>query len=189
MRSSKFNENEISKGWKYKAKDPKINEVMSNYIKAKKARNKVYFTPPYNAAVSTNIITFVIKQVAKCFTKEKAPILSKAFNKHSMVCTYCTGRNIKGYIDSHNKGLLRKGNETEVQRPCNCRGGPANCPVEGECWSTNVIYEAEVKAEDSSGAQVEVDGWDSRTYQGQTMEFKQRWYSHRGSFTDPTPRS
>ena len=40
----------------------------------------------------------------------------------------------------------------------------------------------------ASGAEVEVevDGWDFRTYQGQAMKFKQRWYGHRSSFNDPT---
>ena len=58
--------------------------------------------------------------------------------------------------------------------------------MEGECGSQNVIYEAEVKAEDSKGDVVEVNGWDFRTYQGQAMKFKQRWYAHNSSFNDPT---
>ena len=188
LRTSKFSENEISEGWKYEAKDS-INEVMSNYLKAKKARktrNKVFFTPPYNAAIATNIIGFVIKLVAKCFTKEKAPTLSKAFNCHSVCCTYRTGRNIKAYIDSHNKGLLRR-EAAPATRPCNCRGHP--CPVDGECWSENVVYEAEVRAaEVVNGAEVEVEvnGWDYRTYQGQALKFKQRWYGQNGTFTNPT---
>ena len=70
--------------------------------------------------------------------------------------------------------------------PCNCKGGTTNCPVEGECGSQNVIYEAEVKAEDSKGDVVEVNGWDFRTYQGQAMKFKQRWYGHNSLFTNPT---
>ena len=81
MQQGKFSEDEIEKGWKYESKA--TNEVLSNYMKAKKARkarNMTYFTPPYNAAVSTNIIGHVIRLISRCFTKDKAPILSKAFN-------------------------------------------------------------------------------------------------------------
>ena len=57
--------------------------------------------------------------------------------------------------------------------------------MEGECRSQNVVYEAEVKAEDTNGGVVEVDRWDFRTYQGQAMKFKRRWYAHRSTFNDP----
>ena len=37
---------------------------------------------------ATNVIGYVIKLVATCFPKDKCPILSKAFNKDNVTCTY-----------------------------------------------------------------------------------------------------
>ena len=99
---------------------------------------------------ATNVIGYVIKLVATCFPKDKCPILSKAFNKDNVTCTYRVGRNMKAFIDSHNKTLLNKREvptETPAGELCICRGG--------------VAYEAEVRAVEvsasSSGAEVERD--------------------------------
>ena len=108
----------------------------------------------------TNVITYVLKLIDKHFTQNKAKCgtLAKAFNRNNVVCTYRTGRNMGAYISSHNKAILSK-NEEEVTEDCNCRGGPTNCPLQGECQAKNVIYGAEVTAVDSqSGAVVKVDG-------------------------------
>ena len=132
----------------------------------------------------TNVIAYVIKLVNKHFSKAKCPTLSKAFNRNNVVCTYRIGRNLKAYISSHNKAILNK-NEDEIIEECNCRGGPTNCPLQGECHTKNVIYGAEATAVDNQGAVVKVDGFEARNYAGQALHFKQRWYQHKTSFNDP----
>ena len=100
---------------------------------------------------------------------------------------------MKAIIDNHNKALLNS-EETPSEVPagelCNCRGGVSNCPVDGECRTPNVIYEAEVRAaevdQDGAEHEVEVDGFDYRVYTGQAMQFKQRLNNHKWTFSDPT---
>ena len=76
-------------------------------------------------------------------------------------------------------------NEDEATEECNCRGGPVKCPLQGECHAKNVIYGAEVTAVDNQGSVVKVDGFEARSYAGQALHFKQRWYQHKSSFNDP----
>ena len=134
--------------------------------------------------MKTNVIAHVLRLVDKHFTKSKCATLAKAFNRNNIVCTYRTGRNINAYISSHNKAILSKDEDDEVQ-DCNCRGGPPNCPLQGQCHAKNLIYGAEVTAVDDQGSAVRVDGFEARNYAGQALHFKQRWYQHKTSFSDP----
>ena len=110
------------------------------------------------------MIAYVLKLVDKHFTKNKAkcPTLAKAFNRHNIVCTYRTGRNINAYISSHNKAILSK-SEDDATEDCNCKGGPTSCPLQGECQAKNVVYGAEVEAVDNQGVIVKVDGFERST--------------------------
>ena len=55
--------------------------------------------------------------------------------------------NMKSIISSHNKHVLSDAN-TPAPQPdtCNCRKKP-ECPLEGKCLQTNVIYQATVTTE------------------------------------------
>ena len=143
LKKSKFTDEDIKNGWSFSNRSTET-EAMTNYKKAKKAkkaRNMTYFTPPFNGAVSTNVISYVIKLVARCFTKENCPTLYKAFNRNNVTCTYRVGRNMKANIDAHNKALLNNKDSTTATTTTvtpagelsNCRGGPSRCEVDGEC--------------------------------------------------------
>ena len=95
--------------------------------------------------------------------KTKCPVLSKAFNRHNVVCTYRVGKNINANISGHNKAILGHKNigEDVIEAECNCCGGPTNCPLQGECHAKNVVYGAEVTAVDDQGSMVKVDGFEA----------------------------
>ena len=79
--------------------------------------------------------------------------------------------NVKNIIDSHNKSKIKTGTATEQQEPkCNCRKKP-DCPLNGNCQQTNVIYQATVTTETST-----------ETYVGLATNFKERYRNHLTSF-------
>ena len=91
--------------------------------------------------------------------------------------SYSTGRNVKSFISSHNKSILR--NKPEMtKRPCNCRKDP--CPVGGDCGISGVTYRADVQSEEPKNVTKEM------FYTGQTSRcFKQRYVEHKNSFSTP----
>jgi hypothetical protein len=80
-------------------------------------------------------------------------------------------RNIKSIIDGHNKAIL---NHTTREDKCNCRR-PENCPLDGKCTASSVIYQATVTRDDNRAIQ---------TYVGLTEgKFKLRYSNHISSFS------
>ena len=74
-------------------------------------------------------------------------------------------------IKSHNSKITNSNNREEQRGGCNCqRRYKESCPIENNCNQKNVIYQATV-----------LEG-DEKKYIGSTIDFKKRWYKHRGSF-------
>ena len=78
--------------------------------------------------------------------------------------------NIGNIIKNHNNTVLN--DETkEVQKPCNCRNKD-NCPLNGDCQITSIVYKAEITSASSSNF-----------YYGLCEgSFKKRYYNHKKSF-------
>ena len=74
-------------------------------------------------------------------------------------------------ISPHNKHVLSNAN-TPTPQPdtCNCRK-KSDCPLEGKCLQTNVIYQATVTTETAT-----------ETYVGLATNFKERYRNHKTSF-------
>ena len=106
--------------------------------------------------------------------------LHKLFTRQTVKLSYRCMPCMAQAVARQNMKLLK--NETEpVQVPkCNCRGGPANCPVEGKCRPESVVYRATVK-ETTSGKE--------DTYTGMTGRcFKERLYEHNTNMNRQTNR-
>ena len=58
--------------------------------------------------------------------------------------------------------------------PCNCQGGPQNCPLDGKCQleGENVVYVCQV---------TRVDNGEMKRYCGSSQWFKTRFYQHNGN--------
>ena len=77
-------------------------------------------------------------------------------------------------ISKHNSKVARQEHGQPTPAGCNCRGGVANCPVDGACLTQGVVYQATVTREDNQAKE---------TYTGLTARpFKSRLYEHRQDF-------
>ena len=97
--------------------------------------------------------------------------LHKIFNRHTLKLSYSCMPNMKSVISSHNKYVLSNFNSpTQQPDTCNCRKKP-DCPLEGKCLQSNVIYQATVTTATTT-----------ETYVGLATNFKERYRNHQSSF-------
>ena len=64
--------------------------------------------------------------------------------------------NLERRIDAHNKSILRE-RPQQPEKMCNCRSKP-DCPLKGECLTTNVIYQATVETSDTKETYIGLTG-------------------------------
>ena len=83
-------------------------------IKKRAARNVIYFIPPYDKSVCTNVGQQFLHLVGKCFPKGNP--LNKCFNRNSVKISYRTMPNIGKKIDQHN-GKIGKNAENDPEKP------------------------------------------------------------------------
>ena len=82
--------------------------------------------------------------------------------------------NMKAILSRHNAQVLKQTDNPEPEPGCNCRGGPATCPLDGQCQTKELVYQATVTRTDTG--QVE-------TYTGLTGgTFKIRFNKHMSDF-------
>ena len=135
-------------------------------------RKIIWFNPPFNKNVSTNIGKAFLKLIDKHFTSDND--LKKVFNRNNVKVSYSCTQNIGSIIKSHNKKVLSQANdETE---DCNCRGN-MTCPLDGNCQISSVIYKCIVTGENQP----------RKVYIGLTERtFKERYNEHKSSFNNET---
>ena len=74
--------------------------------------------------------------------------LRKLFNRNTVKISYKCMPNMASLVSSHNTRMLQKDPQQQEPQGCNCRGGPANCPLTpAECQKNNVIYVASVESQ------------------------------------------
>lgn len=122
-------------------------EPSSQNSKRCRGRKITWFNPPWADNVRTNITRAFNNLVNKHFLR--GTLMGRLFNKNNLKLSYCTTRNMQSVISTHNRRELNKYNQVAVPktRKCNCRAGPAACPVGGTCLEEGVVYEAVVSAE------------------------------------------
>ena len=134
--------------------------------KRQRKRKVRYFNPIWSSNICNPVGGEFLSALDECFPKEHP--LHKFYNRSTMKVSYRTARNLKSYIDSHNKKILEPQNQEKPS--CNCRD-KSKCPLPGECNSTNVIYQVDVESEGKI-----------KTYFGQAKKLKRRIYQHRMAF-------
>jgi hypothetical protein len=81
--------------------------------------------------------------------------------------------NMTSIINKHNKTIINNSSTTSSQNDCNCRKKD-QCPLENNCLTTSIVYNAQVTTEDDTPA---------KNYIGLTEgTFKQRYTQHKLSF-------
>ena len=162
--------------------------------KKRRKRRIIYFKPPFNAAVETNVGKLFLGLLDKNFPKHHH--LNKFINRHNCKMSYCTTKNIKAHIAAHNKKVLNP--KRTPTKKCNCRPYesrlktrntklnlpvdhpppkwfPRECPVDGECLAESVIYTASVNTNNSSMTYVGLTGDSFKTrFNGHTATFRNR---------------
>ena len=142
--------------------------------KRSRKRNIIWFTPPYDLSVKTNIGKEFLRIITKCFPSSNK--LYKIFNRNTVKLSYSCMPNMKAMIDGNNKKLLET-EEIDV-RKCNC---PKNttCPLDGECLESDIVYQATVTSNNKE-----------ETYVGITAtSFKARFANHKASFKSKQKRN
>ena len=76
----------------------------------------------------------------------------------------------------------KKTKQKKEEKPCNCRGGPNNCPLQGKCnIEKSIVYTCKV---------TRLDTFESETYTGLTEDtFKKRFYGHNSNFRKQKDRN
>ena len=137
-------------------------------------RNTIWFNPPYNANVATNVGHKFLQAIDECFPLGHP--LHKILNRNNLKLSYSCMPNVHQIIATHNKTILKKHSEPtqeEAPRECNCRH-KESCPLPGKCLTESVVYQATVTREDNL---------QKETYVGHTEgEFKTRYNNHTSSF-------
>ena len=137
--------------------------------KRKRQRRILWFNPPYDMQVKTNVAQKFMTIVEECFPKGHK--LRKIFNKNSLKVSYCCMPNVQSRINTHNRKVTQP---QKAERPCTCTN--YSCPLDGKCKTAGIVYQATVTA-----AQSETNVSD--TYIGMTaLDFPSRYANHRLSF-------
>lgn len=154
-------------------------EVMKAKNSKPKARKRkiIWFNPPFNQSVKTNIGGKFLNLIDKHFGNND---LKKFFNRNSIKVSYSCLPSMEAIIRGHNRRLLSKSNASqEENKACNCRGGQKNCPLQGKCLQKQIIYRAEIGEEHDKKAYI---GLASNTFKerflNHQMSFRQEKYKH-----------
>ena len=136
-------------GYNYKLK------YNPQHAKTKRTRNRnvIWFNPPYNSNVKTNIGHKFLQAIDDCFPKNNP--LHKIFNRNTLKLNSSCMPNIRNIISGHNNSVVNKLTSTDAStcstkpRQCNCRN-KSSCPLPGKCLTSSVVYQATVVRNDTN---------------------------------------
>ena len=147
-------------------------EPTLEYVKQarRRPRNKkvLWFNPPFSKNVKTDIGRLFLQLIRKHFTRQHH--LYKIINIHTVKLSYSCMPNMENIIKQSNARVM---GDPVMNRDgqCNC-SNRENCPLDGKCLSSCVVYTAAVTAENIE-----------HIYHGSTEgEFKARYNGHGTSF-------
>ena len=140
--------------------------------KSRNKRNCLYFNPPYNHTVTTNVGKEFLSILDKCFPPGNP--LRKIFNRNNVKISYSTTPNMAKIISEKNGKLLE--NKQQEKKLCSwTRNKKDQCPLDQKCLSDNIVYQATVIQPNKQ----------TSTYIGQTScNFKKRLAVHLQTFKD-----
>ena len=144
-------------------------------------RNVIWFNPPYSKTVETNIGKKFLALVSQHFPRGSK--FHKIFNRSTLKISYGCMANIGAVINSHNKKILGE-REEMIREGCNCQGtdDPGRCPLNGECLTKNIMYEAAITSNLAS--------YGEKKYKGVTYNpFKTRLGNHEKAFRNESYRN
>ena len=156
-------------------------EVPSLSLTRRKNRRRrvTWFNPPFSLSVKTNVGREFLDLLDRAFPPENS--LHKLFSRQTVKISYKCMPNMGTLVARHNSKVLREDQPAAQPPRCKCTGGVVNCPVQGACSQTGVVYQASV--EEKPSGKIE-------TYTGLTgRPFKKRWQEHKRDFVKPQNRT
>ena len=154
---------ELKHKLKYKKPDTQPNQKKK---KRNRSRNIIWYTPPFNMSLETNIGKEFLKIIDKNFPKNN-PLYS-ILNRRTVKIGYSCTPNMNTIIAGHNRKILNEDKHAKKHR-CNCKN-PKECPMPKKCTAQSIVYKATIKSTKAY-------------YIGMTgMTFKERYSTHKHSF-------
>ena len=139
-----------------------------NKVRRKRQRKIIWFNPPFNLDVSTNVAKIFLNLIEKHFPRSSK--LHKIFNKNTVKVSYSCTQNMSQIIKGHNKKIVQK--ETQETLECNCRV-KTDCPLNGDCRKESVIYKCTATTNNSKNVYLGLNEGEFK---------KQKYYDHIKSF-------
>ena len=115
--------------------EPKVDNIENNSNKPQRKQKIIWFNPPFNKSVTTNVGRRFLNFVEKHFPKE--PKLHKIFNENTLKVSYSCSHTMTQIINSHNRKVKQPKKEESLS--CNCRQ-KNDCPMDGKCRTMNTVY-------------------------------------------------
>ena len=123
----------------------------------------------YNPTIVTDVGRKFLSLLDKHF--KPGDHLHKHINRNTVKISYSTCPNMKTQTSKHNAKVLRKEDSSE-KKECKCLKKQPECPVEGKCQTSSVVYKAEV----------EIPNTVTKSYIGLTKnEFIKRYQQHQAA--------
>ena len=135
--------------------------------KPKTSKNVLFCNLPWNMAVKIN----VGKEFLSLLDMFKGTPQGKQINRHKIKLSYSTMKNLSSHITASNLKRLKPKTASKPLQDCNCPNENIECPVDGQCMISNVVYEAEIKTQHSTKSYIGMTG----------CTFITRWKEHRGN--------
>ena len=105
----------------------------------------MWFNPPFNSSVQSNIAGDFLKMIDKCFPPGHP--LRTIVNRNTVKVSYSCTPNMEAIISARNSKILAA--PLLEKRTCSCpRNTP--CPLDGKCLLENIIYVATVTQDDQT---------------------------------------
>ena len=82
-----------------------------------RSRNIIWFIPPFNKNISTNVTKQFLNLLDQHFPKSNK--LHAIFNRNTVKVSYSCTQNMSSMIKSHNKKVINK--DVKESKSCNCR--------------------------------------------------------------------
>ena len=123
----------MKKHWKNV--DTQQNYTPPNHEQYNIRRKIIWFNPPFNLDVSTNVAKIFLNLIEKHFLRSSK--LHKIFNKNTVKVGYSCTQNMSQIIKGHNKKIVQK--VTQETLECNCIV-KTDCTLNGDSRKESVIY-------------------------------------------------
>ena len=109
-----------------------------------RSRNIIWFNPPYNNAVSTNIAKPFLRLINRHFPKSHR--LHKNFDRNTVKVIYSCMQNMSKIYKGHNSNITSA--PCNLLTLCNCRE-KGEYPTDGKCQTMDAVYDCRFPSADS----------------------------------------